>query len=117
MGIRCHCGWEGELADRVPATPEWLAENDVDPDHFTGNALNCPECGDSKGWTLTGEDAEDDAHELDDAESDGVDDGGVVVVRCDSCGQGWTESELSDEDGSGYDLWRCPGCHVINEPF
>lgn len=57
MGIRCaHCGWHGALDDRVPATPEWVAANKVDAAHFLGNSLNCPTCGESSAWSLTGED-------------------------------------------------------------
>lgn len=66
MGIRCPCGWHGELDERVPASADWLAQNDVDEVHFTHNALNCPECGESSGWVLTGEDAEFEDGEFDD---------------------------------------------------
>lgn len=63
--IKCsHCGWEGDLDDRVPASAEWIAENDVDEDHFTGNKLNCPDCGESSAWILN-EDLRDEAEDDD----------------------------------------------------
>lgn len=68
MGIHCsHCGWDGELDERVPATRQWVAENAVDPHHFLTNSLNCPDCGESSAWVLTGEDAEGDL-DFDDGE-------------------------------------------------
>ena len=57
--FHCPCGWFGHSDDRVPASVAWIAENDVDHDHFKNNSLNCPDCGDSKGWRLSGEDDED----------------------------------------------------------
>lgn len=63
MGLRCsHCGWEGESSDRVPATAEWIQENGVDAEHFTANSLNCPDCGESSAWQVTGDDDEDVGH-------------------------------------------------------
>jgi hypothetical protein len=61
MGIRCsHCGWEGELDERVPSTQQWAEDHAVDPHHFMNHNLNCPDCGESSAWVLTGEDAGDD---------------------------------------------------------
>jgi hypothetical protein len=64
MGIRCsHCEWSCDLSDRVPATAEWCADNELSSegiDHFLNNDLNCPECGESSAWILTGDDSSED---------------------------------------------------------
>lgn len=56
MTLHCRCGWSGDSSDRVSATPEWIAENNVDYDHFANGNFNCPDCGESGGWLATGDD-------------------------------------------------------------
>jgi predicted RNA-binding Zn-ribbon protein involved in translation (DUF1610 family) len=46
------CGWSGTPDERVPASAAWIAEHDVDADHFRSNNLNCPDCGDSNAWQV-----------------------------------------------------------------
>jgi hypothetical protein len=46
-----YCGWSGSSGDRVAATPQWVHDHDVDPDHFLNNGLNCPDCGEAQ-WTF-----------------------------------------------------------------
>jgi transcription elongation factor Elf1 len=99
--LRCYCGWTGDSDERVPATPEWVAENDVDPEHFLNGNFNCPECGDSKGW----DSLDDDGDGIEPYYSDGS---GADYVRCPSC-ESYTEaSELALTGGDGFSV--CPQC-------
>jgi len=56
MTLHCYCGWSGDRSELVSATSDWIAEKNVDFDHFSNGKFNCPACGDSGGWRVTGDD-------------------------------------------------------------
>lgn len=101
LTLKCYCGWTGDSDERVPATPEWVIENDVDPEHFLNGNFNCPECGDSGAWR-----SNDDFQYDDEGENSGPD-----YVRCPSCDCYTEASELAATGGEGFSC--CPQCGYV----
>jgi Zn finger protein HypA/HybF involved in hydrogenase expression len=107
MTFHCHfCSWSGDSDDRVPASADWVAQHNVDFEHFTQNSLNCPDCGEAQ-FTMSGDDDFDPGHP-DDCSAD---DGGADYVLCPSCDSYTEASELASTGGEGFSV--CPQCGYV----
>lgn len=117
MGIKCsHCSWEGELDERVPATAAWIAVNDVDPDHFLNQSLNCPDCGESSAWILTGD---DDVDDLDDGEGDDDVADTRIMLECPQCHVAVAYEDVveSQEFEGAIECMACGGVNPTDDYF